>query len=265
VKARFVVIGLALAFSLRANADPLPIIDAHYGYLIGAVDSGNWLEPTDATASVKSGAKLRVYGMLGDVGAAQVLKVDMQNEPCPDRPVVKLRPPKVAKGAVAFAASWNPLPRKSKSVGKRQQQQHVEVIREFLRARGFRDPIVHISQIVRVDLDGDGRDEFVLSATHYKNGDKIPDESSANTYSFVMIERVVDGKTKTELVDGEFYPEAKADSAPNKFEIAALLDLNGDGKIDIVARSAYYEGDEITVYEYQPSGVKKVLSVGCGL
>ena len=43
------------------------------------------------------------------------------------------------------------------------------------------------------------------------------------------------------------------------------FDLNGDSKIDIVVRSAYYEGDEITVYEYQPSGAKKVLNVGCGL
>ncbi|HWY40145.1 MAG TPA: VCBS repeat-containing protein [Chthoniobacterales bacterium] len=81
-----------------------------------------------------------------------------------------------------------------------------------------------------------------------------------------MVERIIEGKTKTKLVDGEFYPEAKAESAPNRFEIAALLDLNGDGKIDVVVRSAYYEGDEITVYEYQsPGSVKKVLSVGCGL
>ncbi len=30
------------------------------------------------------------------------------------------------------------------------------------------------------------------------------------------------------------------------FEIAVLRDLNDDGKIDIVLRSAYYEGDEIS-------------------
>ena len=81
----------------------------------------------------------------------------------------------------------------------------------------------------------------------------------------MILERLVDDKVKTELVDGEFYPEAKADSPPNKFEIAAVLDLNGDGRIDIVVRSAYYERDEISIYEYQASGVKKVLSVGCGL
>lgn len=264
MKTRLLLAGLAFASCLSASADTFPIIDVRYGYLVGAIESGKRLEPTDATDSVKSGAKLHVYGVTGDVGTVQVLKVDTQNEPCPDRPVVKLRPAKLAKVAVAFAASWNPLPRKPKSVDAKAQQ-HAEFVRQFLREQGFRDPIVRISQIVSVDLDGDGQDEFVISATHYKNGDEIPDESSANTYSFVMVERVIEGKTKTELLDGEFYPEAKADSAPNRFEIAALLDLNGDGKIDIVVRSAYYEGDEITVYEYQPSGVKKVLSVGCGL
>ena len=69
-----------------------------------------------------------------------------------------------------------------------------------------------------------------------------------------------------QLVAGEFYPKAKPDAAPpNKFEIAALADLNGDGKIDIVVRSRYYEGDEVTVYETTRSGFNKALSVGCGL
>jgi hypothetical protein len=67
-----------------------------------------------------------------------------------------------------------------------------DAVREFLRKRGLRDPVVHISQVVSLDLDG-------------------------------------------------------------------------DGKIDVVVRSTYYEGDAISVYEYQPAAVKKVLSVGCGL
>lgn len=248
----------------NANAQTFPIIDVQHGYLIGAIKSGKWLEPTESTNSVKHGAKLPVYGVTGKIGTVETVKLDTANEPCPDRPIVKLNPRNVKSGDVAFAASWNPLPRKAQTVDAKQKQ-HVDLVREFLRQRGFRDPVVHISQIVSVDLDGDGHDEFVISATHYKNGDEIPDESSPNTYSFVIIERIVGGKPKAELVDGEFYPQAKADAAPNKFEIAALLDLNGDTKIDIVLRSAYYEGDEISVYEYRPSGAKKVLSVGCGL
>jgi hypothetical protein len=264
VKARLLVLVLFSGFWWSASAQTFPIIDVRYGYLIGAVEKGKWIEPTDATNSVKSGMKLPVYGVTGTVENVAVVKLDTRNEPCPDRPIVKLNPKKMKKGAIAFAAKWNPLPRKPKLINVKEKQ-HVDVVREFLRERGLRDPIMQISQIVSMDLDGDGQDEFLISATHYKDGDEIPDESTANTYSFVMVERIVGGKPKAELVGGEFYPEAKSDTAPNKFEIAALLDLNGDGKIDIVVRSAYYEGDEITVYETQSSGFKKALSVGCGL
>jgi len=265
VKARLVVVLVLFSgFWWSANAQTFPIIDVREGYLIGAIEKRKWIEPTAATNSVKSGAKLPVYGVSGTVGSVAVVKFDTRNEPCPDRPMVKLNPKKMKQGAVAFAANWNPLPRKPKLVDVKEKQ-HIDVVREFLRERGLRDPIVHISQIVSVDLDGDGQDEFVISATHYKDGDEIPDESTANTYSFVMVERIVGGKPKAKLVAGEFYPEAKSDAAPNKFELAALLDLNGDGKIDIVVRSAYYEGDEITVYETQLSGFNKALSVGCGL
>jgi len=264
LKARFLFASLVFVHCLRASADTFPIVDVRHGYLIGAIESGKWIGPTDATNSVMPGAKVHVYGLTGEAGTTHVLKVDTENEPCPDRPVVKLRPPKVKNGEIAFSANWNPLLRKLKSADGKQRH-HADVVREFLRAHGLRDPVVHISQILSVDLDGDGQEESVISATHYKNGDKIPDESTANTYSFVMVERIIEGRAKAELVDGEFYPKAKAGSAPNKFEIAALVDLNGDGKIDIVVRSAYYEGNEISVYAYQPSGVKKVLSVGGGL
>ena len=261
---RLFVAGVVIATAVAATAKTFPIIDVRSGYLIGAIDSGKWIEPNDATGSVKSGTKLPVFGVTGIVGNVSIVKLDTRNEPCPDRPVVKLNPRRVKQGAVAFAGTWNLLPQKPKAL-QSNQKAHTDIVREFLRERRFQNPIVHITQIVSVDLDGDGQDEFIISATHYKNGDNIPDESTPNTYSFVMIERAVERKAKTELVEGEFYPEARPDSAPNKFEIAALLDLNGDGKIDIVLRSIYYEGDEISVYETQPSGTKKVLSVGCGL
>jgi hypothetical protein len=137
-----------------AIAQTFPIIDARHGYLIGAVESEKWIETTDATKSVKPGAKLTVYGMTGKIGEVRVVKMAEQGA-CPDQPVIKLRPPKMTKGEIAFSASWNPLPRKPRSVDV-EQKQHVDVVREFLRERGLPDPVVHISQIVSVDFDGDG-------------------------------------------------------------------------------------------------------------
>ncbi|HEY6070841.1 MAG TPA: FG-GAP repeat protein, partial [Chthoniobacterales bacterium] len=174
-----------------------------------------------------------------------------------------LNPKKLKDGAIAFSGK-NPLPRKPQAVDVKDKK-YVDSVREFLSEHGLKDPVVQITQAVKIDIDGSGEEEVVISATHYKNGDEIPDESAPNTYSFVMLARFSQGKTEKQLVDGEFYPDAKSEMPANKFEIAAVLDLNGDGKIDVVVRSRYYEGDEVSVYERTASGFNKALSVGCGL
>src|SRR5436190_7957592 len=252
-------------FVLCARAETFPIVDVQYGYLIGGVENGKWIESDAARKSVKPGTKLQVYGAAGQVGTAAIVKLDTAGEACPDRPMVKLNPKKPKQGAIAFAAKANPLPRKPQPVDVKEKK-HVDAVREFFREHGLKDPPIQITQAVKIDIDGDGEDEVVISATHYKKVDEIPDESTPNTYSFVMVARSAQGKPTMQLVAGEFYPKAKPDAAPpNKFEIAALADLNGDGKIDIVVRSKYYEGDEVTVYETTRSGFNKALSVGCGL
>ena len=264
MKSKSFIAALIVSCITSAIAETFPIVDVQYGYLIGGAENGKWIESDKATKSVKRGAKLQVYGVAGAVGSASVVKLDTQNEPCEDRPTVKLNPKKIKEGAIAFAGK-NPLPRKAQSVDVKDKK-YVDVVREFLGERGLKDPVVQITQAVKIDIDDKGEDEVVISATHYKSGDEIPDEATPNTYSFVMLARFSQGKTETQLVAGEFYPEPKPDAAPpNKFEIAAILDLNGDGKVDIVVRSRYYEGDEVSVYERTASGFNQALSVGCGL
>ncbi|HJX98990.1 MAG TPA: hypothetical protein VJ281_08940 [Chthoniobacterales bacterium] len=274
MKTKLIVSAIGIACCANAIAEMFPIVDVQYGYLIGGAENGKWIESDAAKKSVKKGAKLQVYGVTGAVGVASVVKLDTQNEPCEDRPTVKLNPNppshgsgvagKMKNGAIAFSGK-NPLPRKPETVDVKDKR-CVDSVREFLGERGLKDPVVQITQAVKIDIDGDGGDEVVISATHYKNGDEIPDESAPNTYSFVMLVRFSQGKAEKQLVDGEFYPEPKPEAAPpNKFEIAAIADLNGDGKIDVVVRSRYYEGDEVSVYERTASGFNKALSVGCGL
>lgn len=43
-----------------------------------------------------------------------------------------------------------------------------------------------------------------------------------------------------------------------------MLDLNGDGKLEIIVRSHYYEGAETTIYDCSGGECKGVLSVACG-
>ena len=44
----------------------------------------------------------------------------------------------------------------------------------------------------------------------------------------------------------------------------AVLDLNGDGKLEVIVHSFYYEGGQTTIYRCDPDKVEPVLSVECG-
>ena len=44
----------------------------------------------------------------------------------------------------------------------------------------------------------------------------------------------------------------------------ATLDLDADGKLEVVVGSNYYEGEAITIYRCEPKKVESLLSVGCG-
>jgi len=177
--------------------------------------------------------------------------------------------PKPDKGAIALAAPWNALPRKPQVIDPTQRV-YLDAVRDFLKTKGLEQPKVKIESILRVDLDGDGEDEVLLSATNYFDKEnRVPTRSPAGSYSMVLLRRVVAGKVETQLVEGEFHPKAyvrKGDSfdAPNAYRVIATLDLDGDGKMEVVVGSNYYEGEAVTIYRCDPKKIEALLSVSCG-
>jgi hypothetical protein len=135
---------------------------------------------------------------------------------------------------------------------------------------------VRINRILRADLEGDGEAEVLISATNYFTGDKPNDSSAApfpeapihapqsGSYSIVILRRVVDGNVQIKLVAGEVYAKPDESVAPNVYNLAAVLDLNGDGKLEVIVHSFYYEGGQTTIYRCEPDKIEPVLSVECG-
>jgi hypothetical protein len=145
------------------------------------------------------------------------------------------------------------------------QTHYVQAVREFLESRGLRKPEVKIAQTIRVDLEGDGEEEEFISATNYSAAaDRIPSTAAAGSYSVVLLRRVVNGKVVTQMLEGEFYPQAKDFNAPSAYRVAAVLDLNGDGGLEAVITGAYYEGAWMAIYQCSSRQIKKVLPAGCG-
>ena len=255
-----VVVALLICTGASPAADLHPIVEVQSGYLFGAISDGKWIKADETAKLIGDETTYRVYGLTQALGEAKGGKPKSEGEPCEETLAVSLSP-KPEKGVIAIAAPWNALPRKPQ-VTDPTQKAYVDAVRDFLKTKGIEQPKVKIESILRVDLDGDGEEEVLISATNYFSKDeRVPMRSPAGSYSMVLLRRVVAGKVETQLVEGEFHPKAyvrKEDSfdAPNAYKVIATLDLDGDGKLEVVVGSNYYEGEEITIYRCDPKKVE---------
>jgi hypothetical protein len=256
---------LLLVSATAFAADLHPIVEVDTGYLFGGSADGKWIKADKAAKSMKGRTAFRVFGLTQEVGKATTGKPkSAEAEVCPDTLKVTL-PPTPKDGVIALSAPWNALPRKPQ-IGDPTQQVYVDAVREFLESRRVSDPQVKITRILRVDIDGDGADEVLINATNYFNKDDEPpmDTAVPGGYSMVLLRRIVAGKVETELIAGDF--SVKDQSSPSYvYKVPALLDLNGDGKLEIIVHSQYYEGAETTIYDCSGGKCEAALSVGCGL
>ena len=264
-------------------ADQHPIVEVQSGYLFGAIADGKAIKADEVAKLMTEETTYRVYGLTQPLGEAKGNKPQHEEVPCEETLLVPLsKTPK--ESVIAVAARWNALPRKVQSLDTTQKV-YVDAVRDFLRTKGIEQPQVKIDNIIGVDLDGDGEEEVLISATNYSNEDAIiptnywnkdehvPIRSPAKGYSCVLLRRMVAGKVETQLVEGEFHPKAyqrKNDDdasfdAPNAYKVIAVLDLDGDGKMEIVVGSHYYEGQATTIYRCDAKKCEELLSVGCGV
>lgn len=245
-----------------------PVVAVQDGSFFGATADGKWIKAEEAAKSMRDETTYRAYGLTEPLGEAKGSKPKSADAECPETLVVPLSP-KPEKGVIAIAAPWNALPRKPRELDTTQKV-YLDAVRDFLKTKGIEQAQVKIDNIVRVDLDGDGEEEILISATNYLSKDgSVPMRSPAGSYSLVILRRVVAGRVETQLVEGEFHPKAyvrKEDSfdAPNAYKVIAVLDLDGDGKMEIVVGSNYYEGEAITIYRCDSKKCEALLSVGCG-
>jgi hypothetical protein len=256
---------LALTAALAApaaNAQVLhPVLDVKGGYLLGAPVNGTWRDGEHVARQVGAGRRNRVFGPAGLLGVSTGTRAESLDAPCPETFGVELSPEREA-GEVAVDGGSNPLPRRVIRLTAAAADGYAGAERQILAQHGIRNPVARVTGAVRVDLDGDGTEEVIVSAFR-RTGDGSW-SVGAGDYAIVFVRKLVGGVVRTLMLEQEYHPRARRPATPNEYTIAGAWDLDGDGKSEIVIRGRYYEGGWTTLYRIRGTAAQKLVSVGCG-
>ena len=248
-----------------SQKDIVPIVELGHHGLMGGVQNGKWVAPTRVGAGMKSETEFVLVGWNGvEEGGVTLGKKGETEDVCQDFTRMTFDLEQDHGVAIGSAMKWNPAPRIPKAINANSAA-YKTVVTNFLRKKGITRPVVRIKEAFRVDLEGDGVEEVVLSATYYKNG--LSSNAAVGDYSFVIVRKSV-GKVVTDhLLQGDFILKRVDFGAPTENHVSAIADLNGDGKMEIVLNGSYYEGDFASAFEMKNGKPVKIkeFEIGCGV
>lgn len=252
----------APATAAPATSGVVPVVDPHQGFLLGGTRDGAWLTAAEIGPLITGNETYALYGPTAAAGQLSSSTAESIGVPCEDTLKVTLSGGS-QDDLVAVGGLWNALPRVPEELAT-DTPAYQEAVKALLQEQGIAEPDVQITKILRVDLNADGVDEVLLTATRFTPGDSLP-TAAAGDYSMAALRTVVNGAVQTTIIDQNIFPEAAEFAAPNTFTLRGTADLNGDGVLEVLVDSQYYEGAALIVYAVDGPQVTPVLGAGCGV
>lgn len=257
----------AMVSAMPAQKSIVPIIDLRLGGLLGGSQDGKWIEAGLAAESIMDGGiDLFVFGFNGKektpIYSAKRAPIE---DVCSDFYRMDMDIKDRLGLGLGVNATWNAIPRIPKRM-KTPTAAYKTAITNLLRKEGVKRPIVKTTQIFLIDLDGDGADEALITATNINSQFGVG--WKAGEYSFVMLRKMTKDGVKDYMVDGNIFKTGQDNGgAPNRYEISSIADLNGDGKMEVVIYSEYYEGAGAGAFEMRGGKLEfiKEIQAGCGV
>ncbi len=260
-----VVLAVSTVLDAAAQTAIVPIVELTYRGLMGGVQNGKWIAPAQVARAMKPETEFVLVNWNGvEEGGVAMGKKGEKEDVCQDFTRMTLELEQDHGVAIGSGLKWNPVPRLPKAIDANSAA-YKTVVTNFLRKKGIVKPVIRIKEAFRVDLEGDGVEEVVLSATFYKKG--LSSDAAVGDYSFVIVRKSV-GKIVTDhLLQGDFILKKVGFGAPTENHVSAIADLNGDGKMEIVLSGSYYEGDFAGAFEMKNGKPVKIteFEIGCGV
>lgn len=162
---------------------------------------------------------------------------------------------------IAIAGEWDALPRTPYvQVGGIETYEYL--IREMLSQQGLSKQNISIKKVIRVDLEGDGTEEALITATDW-DVRKAVEQDEEGTYSLVILRKLVNGNVKN-IVMKEQYTKDLASENKLVYYTPMVLDIDGDGVMEIFVEGRCKAWSLIEVYKVKADNIEKVYSYEYG-
>jgi hypothetical protein len=246
---------------LEGNWADEPLVTSGFGAL-GWWDGDSWVRVDDVGALPVVGGEDYQVAAVGAEGVITGGPQDLVCEPL-DLLGVALSDEELlgewpGPYGVAISAPWELQPHLFEAATD--DGTYSDIASGLLASRGLAVANPIVKQLFRTDLEGDGVNEVLVVAEDIQGG-YFPD---AGDYSIAFLRKVIDGTAQNAILGVSVTPDET--SFITGFSIGAVADLSGDGKMEIVLSSAYYEGLGVEVWEYVDDdlGPTPRIGVGCG-
>jgi hypothetical protein len=255
--------GTTTTAGIEGNWADTPIVVAGFGAL-GWWDGSAWVQAEPGVTLPISGGEDYQVAFLGLQAITTGSSETTLCEPLDNSGVVldneQLLGDFPGPYGVAISASWQLVPHLVEEI--EDDGTYAAFAGELLAERGLDVADPAIKQLLRVDLEGDGVNEIIVVAEDVTEGLF----AEPGDYSIAFLRSTIDDEISTSIL-GESVV-VTPDDAPlvYSFSIGAVADLSGDGTMEIVISSAYYEGLGVEVWEWIASEQASApqIASGCG-
>lgn len=243
-----------MAFPLLAvllAAAPTPTLVVLDGWVLASVVGGQWSAPDRARIC-------QVPWQLYQVaGPSEPRKVTCSAEDDAPPETVFLTPASsLGTGQLELSAKPAASPRTKASLPK-DSRLYVDVIKKHLGKKRL-PPQIH--WLERVDLDGDGTDEVVFVASSRAPGEQSP--ARPDDWAIAGI-RYVEGKVP-KIVELARHDKTGEQLGPAEITLRGLVDLDGDGRIEVVMEDRDPWGIGVEVWRFDRGKLSALAKVGTG-
>lgn len=281
-----IVICTVLGSGAVSTADSSPVLYLPDDCLMGAAIGSKWLDGNTAAPQMEKTARAyQLYTQAGRTKTQSCSAPDSDPEGVePGRAhnftvrcsLKKPESPEADPFVIGIGGTTNPLPRPV-TILSGNPAVYRKAVQEYLQHR-IPNAQVTLDRVVRVDLEGDGKDEVLIAAHHFvrRKLDAFPNEEGPlplrgkpGWHSVILLRKLDGSQVKTTAIAEDIYPTKTkvGEHVLTYYTIVGLFDVNGDGRFELLMSDGYYEGDYTHLLQFgnrRKGNLEGTVIASCG-